>query len=121
MLTVSVLHGTGNHMAALSTDDIVTANFWSWIAQAFAILTATTARIAFICFLLYIRNHVDKLKTVEYVLLCVGGATTLINLIEIGLIFHQCKPVNALWDIRIKGDCSFIPVTTKVGYLQGGT
>lgn len=43
----------------------------------------------------------------------------MINIIEIGLIFRQCQPVQALWDIRIEGNCSFIPITTKVGYFQG--
>jgi len=116
-LTVSVLHGTGNHELLLTTDNITLSNFWSWIAQVFAIVAATIGRIAIILFLLCLQMHVNP--RLKWLLYTVGAATTVVNVIEIGLIFRQCQPVAALWNATIKGDCSFIPTTTKVGYFQG--
>lgn len=93
------------------------ANFWSWIAQVCAICAATIGRIAVILFLLCLQMHVNG--RLKWLLYTVGAATTMINIIEIGLIFRQCEPVASLWDPRIEGNCSFIPITTKVGFFQG--
>lgn len=114
---MSVLYGTGNHEDILSLENVAVANFWSWIAQVFAICGATVGRIAVILFLLCLQMHVNG--RLKWLLYTVGAATTTINMIEIGLIFRQCEPVASLWDPRIKGDCSFIPITTKVGFFQG--
>ena len=116
-MTVSTIHGTSNHEALLSYDDLVLANLWSWIGQVVAISAAATGRFAVIAFLLALQgaSH-PKLKWVLYI---VGAAQAIINGVEIILIMLQCNPVNKLWDPEVPGTCDLIAICSKVGFLQG--
>jgi hypothetical protein len=50
----------------------------------------------------------------------VGAIQGLINVAEIGVIFHQCDPPRRLWDMEVPGTCNLIETCLYIGYAQGG-
>ncbi|KAF7177781.1 hypothetical protein CNMCM7691_006215 [Aspergillus felis] len=117
-MTISVSHGLGLHQDHLSHQQIVASNFWSWIAQVLAILDLAIARCAVIAFLLTLQMHTHRKG--RWALLTAGALQGLINVAEIGVIFHQCDPPQRLWDTDVPGTCSLIKTCLYIGYAQGG-
>jgi hypothetical protein len=117
-MTVSVTYGLGAHQDQLSHQEIVASNYWSWIAQVLAILDLAIARCAVIAFLLALQMHTHRKG--RWVLLTVGAIQGLINVAEIGVIFHQCDPPQRLWDTNVPGRCDLIETCLYIGYAQGG-
>ncbi|GFG19125.1 hypothetical protein IFM61606_07874 [Aspergillus udagawae] len=117
-MTVSVSHGLGMHQDQLSHQQIVASNYWSWIAQVLAILDLAIARCAVIAFLLALQMNTHRKG--RWALLTVGALQGLINVAEIGVIFHQCDPPQRLWDTDVPGTCSLIEICLYIGYAQGG-
>lgn len=114
---MSVRFGLGNHQDLLLKDDLVNANLWSWVAQVLAILDLVIARIAVIAFLLSLQGR--TMYKSRYLLFFVGTIQALINIIEVGLIFKQCTPVEKLWDSDIPGVCDKVVICSQVGFAQG--
>ncbi|EAW19361.1 uncharacterized protein NFIA_093240 [Aspergillus fischeri NRRL 181] len=117
-MTVSVSYGLGLHQDQLSHQQIVASNYWSWIAQVLAILDLAIARCAVIAFLLALQMHTHRKG--RWALLTVGALQGLINVAEIGVIFHQCDPPRRLWDMDVPGTCNLIETCLYIGYAQGG-
>lgn len=117
-MTVSVSYGLGLHQGQLSHQQIVASNYWSWIAQVLAILDLAIARCAVIAFLLALQMHTHR--NGRWALLTVGALQGLINVAEIGVIFHQCDPPRRLWDMDVPGTCNLIETCLYIGYAQGG-
>ncbi|GIJ97932.1 hypothetical protein Aspvir_000038 [Aspergillus viridinutans] len=117
-MTVSVSYGLGMHQDQLSHPQILASNYWSWIAQVLAILDLAIARCAVIAFLLTFEMHTHRKG--RWALLTVGALQGLINVAEIGVIFHQCDPPQRLWDTDVPGSCNLIETCLYIGYAQGG-
>lgn len=114
---MSVRYGLGNHQDLLLKNDLVKANLWSWVAQVLAIFDLVIARIAVIAFLLALQGR--TMYKSRYLLYFVGTIQALINIIEVGLIFKQCTPVEKLWDFDIPGTCDQVVICSQVGFAQG--
>ena len=70
-----------------------------------------------ICFFVLRIPTDEKLIRFLYVfiasLFVVNGATAIV-------LLAQCRPLEALWNPEMKGDCWSIKVYLYIGYLQGG-
>ncbi|EAW14625.1 putative O-methyltransferase [Aspergillus clavatus NRRL 1] len=117
-MTVSVMYGLGMHRDQLSHHELVLSNYWSWIAQVLAIIDLAIARVAVIAFLLALQMHTHRKG--RWLLLAVGAIQALINVVEVGVIFHQCDPPHKLWDTDVPGTCDLIEFCLHLGYAQGG-
>ncbi|KAK0301577.1 hypothetical protein LTR82_018238 [Friedmanniomyces endolithicus] len=116
-LTVSVVYGTGNHQGLLTPSDLMRCNLWSWIGQIMAIISLVFGRFAVIAFLFALQAPIYPRWRLS--VFFVGAAQAIINIIEIGLILHQCTPTRKLWDPSVQGTCYNIEICSKVGFLQG--
>lgn len=53
------------------------------------------------------------------VLLAVGAAQAMANMVQIGFTLNQCSPVHKLWDLSVPGQCNNIEFNKTYGYFSG--
>lgn len=117
LMTISAIHGLGNHEHLLSHDNIVQTNFWSWMGQVVAIMALAVGRLAVIAFLLSVQARTNTGG--RWVLYIIGFMQAAINIAEVILILHQCTPIEKLWNPDVQGTCKLIVLCSQLGFLQG--
>ncbi|ORY72062.1 uncharacterized protein BCR38DRAFT_329874 [Pseudomassariella vexata] len=112
---VAVIHGYGQNVTDLSLDDAAHAIFSIMIGQTFSVLGTMVAKDSIGLFLLRL-----VVKPWHHVFIwTVMAAVTLSALFTVVIIWIQCTPTAAIYDVRVKGNCNFHlrPFATYLGVL----
>ena len=117
-LTISVHWGFGHHVDSLTTLQIARNQFWYWLFITFALIGISLGKIAITAFILHIEGISLKLWKRRF-LYFVTTSGFLVNLAIIPVIWTQCIPVEAIWDISVHGNCSGRRSNQLFAYFQG--
>ncbi|KAI0965546.1 hypothetical protein F4678DRAFT_452353 [Xylaria arbuscula] len=113
---LSVHYGLGRHQHTLPVEDAIRAIMWDYLAQPPAIIGPAFGRISFAMLLLTL---VKVQKPRRILLYAIIASQFIVNTIVYVLILTQCKPIQSLWDYRIKGDCWNLVYQRNIGFFQG--
>lgn len=116
-LTLSIAYGLGQHIGALSTQQILLTIKWSWANQILAIFAIAFGKLAIVAFLQQIHGPEDKYKVIF--LWTIALSNLVINTITVGMILGQCTPVQKLWDESLPGTCDGRLRNQNCAYFQG--
>lgn len=116
LLSVAVSYGFGRHIVSLAPTRSIQAIKYNYIQQPFHVMSSCFGRISFALFLVEIIQKFITQRRFLYLLaalqFAVNGSTAI-------LIMAQCRPVNALWNHDIGGDCLNPRVQEYYSYFQG--
>lgn len=118
-LTLSVNFGLGQHISALSPDQILLSIKWSWANQILAIFAIAFGKLAIVAFLQQIHGPEDRRKAIF--LWVVALSNLVINGITVGMIMTQCSPREKLWNQTLPGTCDGRLRNQNTAYFQGST
>ncbi|KAJ2995402.1 hypothetical protein NUW58_g1279 [Xylaria curta] len=113
---ISIHYGLGRHQNTLLDEDAILAIKWDYLAQPPAIIGPAFGRISFAMLLLTLVNRQKGRRILLYALIISQFVVN--NLVYI-LILVQCKPIESLWDHRVKGDCWDLVYQRNIGFFQG--
>jgi len=117
-LTVACQNGIGQHIWLLNLADLNVALKYFWAAACIAIFGITFAKIAIIALLLALRGPNQKKRGYFLHFLWITNVGFAVAIT--GLIYTQCTPTKAAWDITIPGaDCTRRAHALNFGYAQG--
>jgi len=115
-VNISVNWGLGRHFVLLDTEQQTEAVKWDYLAQPTAIMGPAVGRISFALLLLSV---IGNRKERRWFLYGIMITQFVINSLTFIFILVQCKPIQALWDHSIKGDCWDLRVQEYFGFFQG--
>ncbi|CAD6592884.1 MAG: hypothetical protein ASARMPRED_006774 [Alectoria sarmentosa] len=115
---ISVHHGMGTHIDAMTPNAIVLALKYCWVAQPFQLLALAVGKIAAVTYLATI--HGPRNANIKLAFLWIVGLVQLFScFIVLGFIYSQCSPMSKLWDIEIPGTCNGRRRNVYMAYLDG--
>lgn len=119
LLTVAANHGLGMHIWELDIDLISTVLKFYWASATVGLLGIWSAKVAIIALLLAVKGPNQKKR--GYFLHFLWISNLLFIAAVVLLIFFQCRPSDAIWDITKipEANCSLKPIARDVGYAQG--
>ncbi|KAI0878093.1 hypothetical protein GGS24DRAFT_497159 [Hypoxylon argillaceum] len=115
-IQLSIHYGLGRHQDTLQADNAVQAIKWDYLAQPPAIIGPAFGRISFAMLLLPLVKLQKGRRIILYALI---AAQFVINNLVYILILAQCKPIEYLWDYRLKGVCWDLVYQRNIGFFQG--
>lgn len=116
MLTIGAEYGLGQHASNLQAEQVALAAMYAWINIALALVAIGLGKIAIIVFILTIQGYYEPKRSA--VLWFLGASTLGINIVTMILIFTQCLPVQAIWDITVRGKCGRRDLLMIFGIFQ---
>src|ERR1700754_3957670 len=93
--TYFVSIGGAQHVAYLDEKQIIAGNRLNWISQAFCILGLMTSKIAVACLIKRLQAPCRWRTIVLWVMM---ATMSVYDIVEIILIFTNCRPVQLLWE-----------------------
>ncbi|KAF4548431.1 Hypothetical protein D9617_28g065370 [Elsinoe fawcettii] len=115
--TVSILHGTGNHVTKLTFGEIFQSLHWIWISIFVGLVAVVFAKFAIIALILEVQGPNARKR--RWFLWGLGAAIAVSGIIQICLSLTQCKPIDKLWNPTISGECPTQLVAANWSYFQG--
>ena len=107
-----IASGMGRHLICLTLQDISDVAKWSLFAQIFIVCTLGLTKVS-VC--IFVMRIVDKAqRRFTHCLWALIGFITISHLVQIILFLVQCRPIEAVWNIFIQGDC----FSTRVTYIS---
>jgi hypothetical protein len=104
-------------MDVLDPEKAMLAVKWDYFAQPTAIMSPVIGRISFALFLLTVCGPSRFRRWLMWVIIVTQFITGCICFM---IIVFQCKPMESLWNPKVKGDCISLTVQEYNGYFQGG-
>ncbi|KAL8978435.1 MAG: hypothetical protein Q9205_005972 [Flavoplaca limonia] len=118
LLTKLVHSGGGKHISCLPTGQIYPVLKWSLLAQVSNVLGIGLVKISVcLCVLRLIDRARRRLSQFLYALIAIVAVS---HLIQVLIFLVQCRPLNALWNPKLKGTCFSHRVTYAAGYANYG-
>ncbi|KAL9634847.1 MAG: hypothetical protein Q9204_002840 [Flavoplaca sp. TL-2023a] len=118
LLTKLVHSGGGKHISCLPTGQIYPVLKWSLLAQVSNVLGIGLVKISVcLCVLRLIDRARRRLSQFLYALIAIVAIS---HLIQVLIFLVQCRPLNALWNPKLKGTCFSHRVTYAAGYANYG-
>ncbi|KAL9037087.1 MAG: hypothetical protein Q9180_003924 [Flavoplaca navasiana] len=116
LLTKLVHSGGGKHISCLPTGQIYPVLKWSLLAQVSNVLGIGLVKISVcLCVLRLIDRARRRLSQFLYALIAIVAIS---HLIQVLIFLVQCRPLNALWNPKLKGTCFSHRVTYAAGYAN---
>ncbi|KAL9090098.1 MAG: hypothetical protein Q9159_002163 [Coniocarpon cinnabarinum] len=117
-LTVAISNGFGNHMEMVEKAGTITPVIaLQWTSDATIGLAIGVGKFSVVSFFMDIQGPAyRKAQRLLVILVAINLAR---NVITLFLIFFQCSPPRALWDISINGDCSGFQAAYYFGIAGG--
>ena len=116
LISIAVSWGFGRHLASLDPTRSIQALKYDYIQQPFHVMSSCFGRISFALFLVEIVQKFVMRRRFLYALMvsqfAVNGTTAII-------IMVQCRPIQALWNHRVDGDCLNPRVQEYYSFFQG--
>lgn len=116
LISIAVSWGFGRHLDSLEPTRSIQALKYDYIEQPFHVMSSCFGRISFALFLVEIiqinitrRRFLYSLMALQF---AVNGSTAII-------IMVQCRPVQALWNHKVEGDCWNPRVQEYYSFFQG--
>lgn len=118
LISIAVSWGFGRHLTSLDPTRSIQALKYDYIQQPFHVMSSCFGRISFAFFLVEIvqkfivrRRFLYSLMALQF---AINGSTAII-------IMVQCRPIEALWNHKVEGDCLNPQVQEYYSYFQGCT
>ncbi|KAF2153101.1 hypothetical protein K461DRAFT_267742 [Myriangium duriaei CBS 260.36] len=119
-ITLQCLHGVGNHITNVSINDIWASLYLTFVGISLGLCGNTGAKLSIVALLLQITPREVHPKR-RQVLWGIGIFCSVVNMIQIILVWTQCDPVNKVWDIILPGVCKTTKAANDFSYFQGAT
>lgn len=116
LISIAVSWGFGRHLTSLDPTRSIQALKYDYIQQPFHVMSSCFGRISFALFLVEI---VQKLITRRRFLYSLMALQFAVNGTTVIIITVQCRPVQALWNHKVEGDCWNPRVQEYFSYFQG--
>ncbi|KAI4247289.1 MAG: hypothetical protein L6R42_009690, partial [Xanthoria sp. 1 TBL-2021] len=117
-LTKLVQTGGGKHVQCLPTGQIYPVLKWSLLAQVCNVVGIGLVKISVcLCVLRLIDRARRRLSQFLWVLIAI---VTVSHVIQALVFLLQCRPLNALWNPKVKGTCFSMHVAYTAGYVNYG-
>ncbi|KAL8774953.1 MAG: hypothetical protein Q9209_000432 [Squamulea sp. 1 TL-2023] len=117
-LTRLVQVGGGKHIDCLPHGQIYPVLKWTLLAQVCNVLGIGLVKVSVcLCVLRLIDRARRRLSQFLWVMI---GIVTVSHLIQALIFLVQCRPLNALWNPKVKGTCFSWRVTYTAGYANYG-
>lgn len=116
LISIAVSFGFGRHLASLEPTRSVQALKFESIQQPFHVMSSAFGRISFAVFLVEIFQKFMARRRFLYSLMALQFA---INGTTAMIIMLQCRPIQALWNHKLEGDCLNHHVQDYFSYFQG--
>lgn len=114
LITVTVSHGLGKHMSALSPEQITESLHWNVISNSVAVWVFSLPKFAIVALLRRILTYGNKTAVLFWGLCITSQACILATSIW---WFKQCTPIEYGWDRSIEGSCADVSVLKNLGYF----
>ncbi|ETS81261.1 hypothetical protein PFICI_06263 [Pestalotiopsis fici W106-1] len=114
LVTITVSHGLGKHMSALSPEQITESLHWNVISNSVAIWVFSLPKFAIVALLRRILTYGNKTAVLFWGLAFTSQACILATSIW---WFRQCTPIEYGWDRSIEGSCADVSVLKNLGYF----
>lgn len=110
--------GGGKHIYCLPPGQIYPVLKWSLLAQVCNVLGIGLVKISVcLCVLRLIDRARRRLSQFLWVLVAFVAAS---HSVQVLIFLLQCRPLNALWDPKVKGTCFSAHVVYTAGYTNYG-
>ena len=116
--TVSVYWGLARHIHDLTPTQISKNQFWYTLCITFTLVGISLGKIAIIAFILQIEGRSLKPYRKRFLYFLAITNTILIVAI-IPVIWIQCIPAQAIWDVSVVGDCNGRRRNKLLSYFVG--
>ncbi|CAL8577739.1 hypothetical protein XPA_003558 [Xanthoria parietina] len=117
-LTKLVQTGGGKHILCLPPGQIYPVLKWSLLAQVCNVVGIGLVKISVcLCVLRLIDRARRRLSQFLWVLI---GIVAVSHVIQVLIFLLQCRPLNALWNPKVKGTCFSMHVAYTAGYVNYG-
>lgn len=113
----SVSSGAGKHIRDLSNPltqvpDVIK---WNTAYQMDNVICVNLIKLSILLFVLRIPNS----KTTAYLIYFVMFSMSIVNMVAVGAIASQCRPLEKLWNPTMPGECFYEGELARFGYGQG--
>lgn len=116
LISIAVSWGFGRHLTSLDPTRSIQALKYNDIQQPFHVMSSCFGRISFALFLVEIIQKFITRRRFLYSLMAlqfaINGSTAIIILV-------QCRPIQALWNHQVDGDCWDPRVQEYYSFFQG--
>lgn len=110
--------GMGRHIYCLSIQQILDVAKWALLSQIGVSITLGLMKIS-VCF--FVLRVVDKArKGIAKALWFLIYFVALTHILQVIMYVIQCRPLAALWNINVKGQCFSTHIVYMVAYLNYG-
>ncbi|KAL8695242.1 MAG: hypothetical protein Q9218_000280 [Villophora microphyllina] len=117
-LTKLVRVGGGSHIFCLPLGQIYPVLKWSVFAQIFNVIGIGLVKISVcLCVLRLVDRARHRLSQFLWVLIAFVATS---HLVQVLMFLLQCRPMNAMWNPKVKGTCFSPHVTYTAGYANYG-
>lgn len=117
-LTKLVEVGAGQHLSCLPHGQIYPVFKWSLLAQVCNVLGIGLVKISVcLCVLRIVDRARRRLSQFLWILIAVVAVSHLVQAI---IFLIQCRPLNALWNPKVKGTCFPLHTAYTAGYVNYG-
>lgn len=110
--------GMGRHIYCLPSEQILDVEKWALLSQIGVSITLGLMKIS-VC--LFVLRVVDKArKGIAKALWLLIYFVALTHILQVIMYVIQCRPLAALWNTKVKGQCFSTHIVYMVAYLNYG-
>lgn len=110
--------GMGRHIYCLPSEQILDLKKWALLSQIGVSITLGLMKIS-VC--LFVLRVVDKArKGIAKALWLLIYFVALTHILQVIMYVIQCRPLAALWNTKVKGQCLSTHIVYMVAYLNYG-
>lgn len=110
--------GMGRHIYCLPSEQILDVEKWALLSQIGVSITLGLMKIS-VC--LFVLRVVDKArKGIAKALWLLIYFVALTHILQVIMYVIQCRPLTALWNTKVKGQCFSTYIVYMVAYLNYG-
>lgn len=110
--------GMGRHIYCLSIGQILDLAKWALLSQIGISITLGLMKIS-VC--LFVLRVVDKArKGIAKAIWLLIYFVALTHILQVIMYVVQCRPLTALWDIKVRGQCFSTHIVYTIAYLNYG-
>ena len=108
--------GCGRHFDTLTKEEKLNTKFWTLLGICPAVISLAVPKFAVVVMLSKLLN---PSKFHKWFLWWMATWSFLTSVVVIGLLLGQCKPMEALWNSDVKGDCMATIFNNYSVYVMG--
>ena len=111
-----IKYGAGRHEYYLQRPEIIQELKWHAFSQIQLYICTALIKTSVCLFLIRIVNK----RYLVRLLSALSAALIIVNLAVVIALVTQCRPLDKVWDVRIKGQCWKVDVLKAFGWIAGG-